>query len=167
MAEENLFPEDELEEEETEDEDLMEEELEEEEEPVGYKESVYFSDDGIGDIVRDGQYRLKSATRLEAYEQWCINCLMTERDKYPCYGETFGIATEEAMQAESREQAESILTLEITEALTNDPYERTEYVDNIEFDWDKAPDAVSISLTVHGIEDVTLDITVIVDPRVR
>lgn len=160
MATENLFPEEELELIEAGDEVYYEDDSTE---PVGYKESLYFD----GDIIRDGQHRLKSATGLEAYEQWCLNCLNTERGKYLCYGDYFGIATEEAFKSENRAKAESILTLEITEALKKDPYQRTEYVDNIEFDWDVAPDAASISMTIHGIDDVTLDVTVMVEPRAR
>ena len=155
---ENLFPEEELE--------ITAEELDDEEdEPVGYLSSVYFDED-TGDFARDGQFRLKSATGLEAWEQWCINCLMTEKGAYPAYGDGFGIATIEAFASDSREESESILTLEITEALMNDPYGRTEYVEEIEFNWING-DALEITVTVRGIADATIDITVTIDQRGR
>lgn len=160
MAEyENLFPEDD-------EEEIIAEELEDEEEtPVGYLDSVYF-DDEIGDFVRDGQHRLKTATGIEAWEQWCINCLLTEKEKYPAYGDLFGIATEEAFQSDDRAEIESILTLEITEGLMNDPYGRTEFVESVDFNWLESH-TVEITVTVRGIDDVTRDITAVIDQRAR
>lgn len=133
--------------------------------PIGYKDSIYF-DEELQDLVRDGQYRIKSANGLEAWEQWCINCIQTERDVYPCYGEFFGIKTLEAFSTDDREKTESILTREICEGLQNDPYGRTEYVSEVVFDW-YAPDAVNITAVVHGIDDVTIDITATIDRRAR
>ena len=135
------------------------------EKKTGYREGVYF-DLESGDFVRDGQHRVKSATGLESWEQWCSNCLQTERGVYPYYSDTFGIRTYEAFQAETRELAESILTREICEGLANDPYGRTKYVSDIEFTW-KDADAFEINLTVVGIDDATIDITTVIDIRAR
>lgn len=135
------------------------------EKDTGYRESVYYDIESL-DFVRDGQYRVKSATGVEAWEQWCHNCLMTERNVYPCYSEPFGIATREAFQAETREKAESILTREICESLQNDPYGRTKYVSDVEFEWIES-DALSVSVTVVGKEDITIDITALLDIRMR
>ena len=155
---ENLYPEDELE--------IVAEELDDtEDSPVGYMESIYF-DETIGDYVRDGQHHLKSATGLEAWEQWCINCLLTEKGAYPAYGDKFGISTYDAFASDSHEETESILTLEITEALMNDPYGRTEYVEEIEYNWIDTGN-LQVSVTVRGIDDATIDITVLIDQRVR
>lgn len=155
---ENLFPEEDIE--------LTEEDIEDDEEPVGYMESVYF-DEEIGDFIRDGQYRLKTATGQEAWEQWCINCLLTERDAYPAYGELFGISTIEAFKSDDRAEIESILTLEITEGLMNDPYGRTVAIREIEFDWQDNQEAVDIHVTVEGLEEASIDISVTIDRRVR
>lgn len=156
---ENLYP--------TEEEEILVEELNDETDgPVGYMDSVYF-DEAIGDLARDGHYRLKSANGLEAWEQWCINCLLTERDAYPAYGSQFGVRTYEALKAETREEAESILTLEINEGLLNDPYGRTEAVDDIAYNWQDAGDSVEIVVTVRGVDGVTRDITVVIDARMR
>lgn len=135
------------------------------EKETGYKEGVYFDPD-TADFVRDGQYRVKSATGIESWEQWCRNCLMTERGVYPCYGDTFGISTYEAFQAETHEKAQSILTREICESLQNDPYGRTLYVSEIEFEWQDS-DALSVDVQVVGIDNATIDLTVVIDARMR
>lgn len=156
--EENLYP--------VENEEILAEELEEDEgSPVGYYSSLYF-DETIGDFARDGQHKLKVSTGVEAWEQWCINCVRTERGAYPAYGDTFGIATHEAFKADSPEEAESILALEINEALMNDPYGRTEFVENIEFNWIDTSQ-LEVQITVRGIEDVTINVTALIDQRVR
>lgn len=153
-----LFPEEEFE--------IVAEELDDEEgRPVGYIESIFF-DENIGDFSRDGQNKLKKATGLEAWMQWCTNCLMTEKDAYAAYGSAFGISTREAFKADDREEAESILTLEITEALMNDPYGRTEMVESIEFNWITSSEC-EVKITIRGIEDVTIDITTAIDQRAR
>ena len=131
---------------------------------TGYKESVYF--DTSGDFIRDGQYRVKSATGIEAWEQWCRNCLLTERGVYPCYSEQFGISTEEAFKAETQDMTESILTREICESLANDPYGRTKYVSDVEFTWID-PTSLSVDITVVGIDNTTIDITTVIDVRTR
>lgn len=132
---------------------------------VGYKEGVFFDIEN-GDFIRDGQHRVKSATGIESWEQWCSNCLMTERDAYPCYSSTFGIATYEAFQAETREKTESILTREICESLQKDPYGRTRYVSDVEFEWQDS-DALSVHIKVVGIDSATIDITTVIDVRAR
>lgn len=132
---------------------------------TGYRESVFFDPD-TNDFVRDGQHRVKSATGTEAWEQWCRNCIETERGVYPCYADWFGIATREAFAAETREMAESILIREITEGLQNDPYGRTKYVSDVEFEWVDA-DALEVSVTAVGIADTTIDITARIDVRMR
>ena len=132
---------------------------------TGYREGVYFDPETM-DFVRDGQHRVKSATGIESWEQWCRNCLMTERGAYPSYGDTFGIKTKEAFEAETRGLAQSILTREICESLQNDPYGRTKYVRIVEFAWIGA-DAASIDVQIVGIDDATIDITTVLDIRKR
>lgn len=136
-----------------------------EDKPVGYKASIFF-DEELQDLTRDGQYRVGSASGIDAWEQWCINCIQTERDVYPSYGEFFGIKTIEALATNDRQKTESILTREICEGLQNDPYGRTEYVSNIVFDW-SGPDELDVTVTVRGIDDVTIDITATINMRAR
>ncbi len=124
---------------------------------TGYKRGVSF-DFEIGDFIRDGSNCLVECSGVESWESWCKNCLNTERYKYLAYSSDFGIELDEAFQADTHEMAEAILTREITEALLADPYGRTDYISDISFNWIH-PDSVQITCTVHGIDDVTLDIT--------
>ena len=125
--------------------------------PVGYKNGIAF-DDELGDFMRDGKMRILDSTGIESWKAWCINCIETERYKHLAYSTDFGIELESALKATSREEAESILTRQITEAIMADPYERTEYIASIEYDW-IASDSVVIKLVIQGKDDVTIDIT--------
>lgn len=125
--------------------------------PVGYRNGIAF-DDALGDFLRDGKNRLIDSTGIESWKSWCINCIQTERYKHLAYSTDFGIELEPAMKATSREEAESWLVREISEAIMADPYKRAEYVQNVEFDW-TAPDAVETHVIIKGKDDVTIDIT--------
>lgn len=124
---------------------------------TGYKPSLYFDGE---DILRDGQNRVIESTGIEAWEQWCMKCLLTERYKYPAYSTDYGIEVDEALLAETREKAESILTREINEALLADPYGRTSYIEDIAYDWTVSPDSVQIQIVAVGLSDVTIDFTI-------
>ena len=146
--EDNLFPEG------YENEVITEEDLATEQE-TGYKNGIAFEN---GDFLRDGKNQLLDASGIESWKSWCINCLQTERYKHLAYSTDFGIEFDAILQAESREEAESMLTREITEAILADPYERASYISEIEYNW-TAPDAVEATVTIHGIDDVTIDVT--------
>ena len=125
--------------------------------PTGYKNGIAF-DSIRGDFVRDGMHKLIDSDGIESWRSWCFNCLNTERYKHLAYSTDFGIEIDQAMKASSRDEAESILTRQITEAIMADPYKRTKYVEEITYDW-TAPDSVSVSVTIHGVDDVTIDVT--------
>lgn len=146
----NLFPEG-YESEIIEEEDLAEGSV------IGYRNGISF-DEELGDFKRDGKNRMLDSDGIESWKSWCINCLQTERYKHLAYSTDFGIEIDKALQATSREEAENILTREITEALLADPYGRTAYIEDLEFDW-TAPDTITVQATIHGIDDVTIDIT--------
>ena len=146
----NLFPEG-YEREYITEEDLIEQQ------PIGYRNGIAF-DYERGDFPRDGMNKMLDSHGIESWEAWCLNCLQTERYKHLAYSSDFGIELEAAMRTNSREEAESILTRQITEALLADPYKRTAYISNITFNW-TAADSVSVDVTVHGRDDVTIDIT--------
>ena len=76
---------------------------------------------------------------------------------YLAYSTGYGIETEEALRAASREEAESILTRQITEAILADPYQRAAYISDIQFNWE-APDAIKVNVIIQGVDDVTIDI---------
>lgn len=125
--------------------------------PKGYRNGVAFNYE-TGDFARDGMNKLQDSDGIESWKSWCINCLSTERYKPLIYSTDFGIELNAAMKASSREEAENILTRQITEALMADPYGRTGYIEDIVFTW-TADDTVAVDVTVHGIDDVTIDIT--------
>ena len=139
-----------------EDEIITTEEIEEER-PKGYKNGMAF-DIATGDFKRDGRFRILDCDGIESWKSWCYNCVNTERYKHLAYGTDFGIETDPIFAASTHDEAESILVRQITEALMADPYERTEYVEVGDIDW-TAPDAIKASVTVHGVDDVTIDIT--------
>ena len=124
--------------------------------PTGYRNGIAF-DYATSDFMRDGSNKVLDSTGIESWMSWCINCLQTERYKHLAYSTDFGIEIDKAMAATTREEAESILTREITEAILADPYERAAYVEVIKFNW-SAPDAVEVMVTIQGIEDVSIDI---------
>lgn len=142
----NLFPED------FEDEELELDEIddESEEEAVGYKKSIYF-DEASGDFKRDGTKKLVEANGVDAWIQWCMKVLRTKRYVCQAYSDDIGIDIESAFQAESREEAESILENEITEALEADPYGRTDMVQSVTFQWMNA-DLLEVTCDVLGID---------------
>ena len=127
------------------------------EKPTGYRNGIAF-DSQLGDFLRDGMHKLLDSDGIESWKSWCINCVQTERYKHLAYSTDFGIEMDKAMKATSREEAESILTRQITEAIMADPYKRTKYIEEIKYNW-TAPDSVSVAATIHGINDVTIDIT--------
>lgn len=129
----------------------------ESEKPIGYRNGIAF-DYRQGDFKRDGRNKMLDSDGIESWKSWCINCLMTQRYKHLAYSSDFGIEIDAAMKATSQEEAESILTREITEAILADPYGRTSYIEEIVCKW-TAPDALEVNLTIHGIDDVTIDIT--------
>ena len=115
----NLFPEEYDNDEEYLDDEENEgtdEENTEEDEDAGYKPSIFFDFD-TGDFVTLHDGKLKEASGFEAWVQWCYKTIMTQRYAHEGYSTDIGIDYESALQADSREEAESILQREIEEAL--------------------------------------------------
>lgn len=125
--------------------------------PIGYRGGIAF-DDKIGDFMRDGKNRVLDSTGVESWKSWCVNCLQTERYKHLAYSTDFGIELDAIFSARSREEAESILTRQITEAILADPYGRTEFIESLDYEWTQ-PDSVVVYAVLHGIDDVSIDIT--------
>ena len=125
--------------------------------PIGYRNGIAF-DYKMGDFQRDGKNKILDSDGVDSWKSWCINCLQTERYKHLAYSTDFGIDIDAALNSSSREEAESILTREISEAIMADPYGRTAYIEEILFTWTES-DAVQVSVTIKGVDDVTIDIT--------
>lgn len=116
---------------------------------IGYKPAPYF-DFETGDFLLNGSGQILTADEIEAYVQWCMNVVFTDRYNHRAYSDDIGIDYTEIFSAETREEAEAILESEITEALACDPYGRTKFVQSIEFDW-TGPDEVSVNVSVIAL----------------
>ena len=125
--------------------------------PVGFRPGVLFNPE-LGDFPRDGRGRVQDSTGIESWKSWVYNCLSTERFKHLAYSSDFGLELDRVFAAGSKQEAESILTRQITEALLADPYGRTAYVEVFRYDW-RGADGVEAMIRLHGLEDVTIDIT--------
>lgn len=125
---------------------------------IGYRGGVAY-DDETGDFIRDGKKQLIDNAGIESFQNWCVNCISTQRYAHLAYSTDFGIDINAAMKAGSREEAELILSREIEDALMADPYGRVEFVSKIEYNW-IAPDSVQVDVSIHGIDSVTIDVTV-------
>ena len=130
----------------------------EEESPQGaeaYLSSMYF-DYEAGDFVRQTDGRMKEATGIEAWEQWCHKAIRTQRGAYEAYGEDFGVDFDRLLQAESREEVENILNRQIKEALMADSAGRTQFVGQVEFAWHADRLEVTVPVTgIYGTAEIT------------
>lgn len=133
-------------------------EYEEDDNPQGaeaYVPSMYF-DYEAGDFVCQKDGRLKEATGIEAWEQWCHKAIHTQRGAYEAYGEDFGVDFDRLLQAESREEVENILNRQIKEALMADSAGRTQFVGQIEFVWQADNLCVTVPVTgIYGTAEIT------------
>lgn len=122
---------------------------------TGYRRSVYF-DFAKGDFVRDGANRLVESSGTEAWIQWCIKCLQTQRYAHLAYSTDYGIDYETVFSCTTRAEAENELTREITEALGADPYERLSYIESMTFEW-LDDTSVEVHLILVGIDGNTAE----------
>ena len=109
-----------------------------------YQASVYF-DFEKGDFVRDGANKLVRANGKEAYLQWCLKTISTERLTCLAYSDQLGTEFEE-MDTSDRESTESEIEKTITESLLIHP--ATEYVRDFLFTHN--PGEIRVSFLVKG-----------------
>jgi hypothetical protein len=103
-----------------------------------------------GRTVIDLKGNVVVAEKQEAYRQWVMKCVMTERYEYLAYGPDFGVEAKAIMRANyPRDIAESELERAVREALMVDP--RTVSVDNFSFEW--LGDGVKVNCVVTSIYD--------------
>lgn len=122
---------------------------------TGYRQSISF-DFGTGDFLRDGANRLIKSSGHEAWVQWCIKCLQTQRYAYLAYPDTYGIDIEMVFNTTTRAEAENELTRQITEALKADPLERLSFIESMTFNW-MDDTSVVVDLSLVGIDGNTAD----------
>lgn len=109
-----------------------------------YQASVYF-DFEKGDFIRDGANRLIRANGKEAYVQWCLKVISTERETCLAYSSDIGAEFEEMDQSD-RESMESEIERTITETLLVHP--ATEYVRDFIFSYNS--EEIRVSFIVKG-----------------
>lgn len=127
---------------------------------IGYKIAPYF-DSKTGDFLTDGSGQIVTADKMDAFTQWCENIIATDRYKHDGYTEYTGIDYDAIFSAQTREEAESIIESEISEALAVDPYGRVVYVQSVDFEWISL-DSVSVVVVVEALENeiVTIETTI-------
>jgi hypothetical protein len=103
-----------------------------------------------GDFATDGANRPLYGTGYDAWVQWCIKTIMTQRGARYGYSGNAGIEGDEAFKEPDRKARESAFERTVTEALLADPMGRTLQVLDFEFDW--SADSLSITCTVIGAD---------------
>ena len=113
-----------------------------------FKPSVYF-DEQLGDFRRNGAGRLQTSTGYEAWVQWCINTMQTERYAYLGYSKNYGVEIERAFLKTDRAVIEALIQQTIEEALLADPAKRTQVVTDFTFEWKS--DSVLVGCTITSV----------------
>lgn len=149
---ESLFPED-IDEEED---DINEEE----DEDVGYKVAPYF-DSRLGEFLLNGSGQIITADGVTAWQHWCENIIATDRYNHDSYTDDVGIDYDEIFKLGDQEEIETALETEISEALTCDPYNRTQYVQDISFEW-LSDTEVIVRIDIVGMDNeiISVDATI-------
>lgn len=114
-----------------------------------YQSSVYFGFE-TGDFIRDGANKLVRANGKEAYIQWCMKVIATERETCLAYSSDIGTEFEELDEVD-RESKESEIERTITETLLVHP--ATEYVRDFSFSYSPGENRVSFLVKGYPWED--------------
>ena len=124
-----------------------------------YMPALFF-DYRAGDFVVEANGELKQADGQEAYKQWCIKQIMTERYAYMAYSDEIGVEMDEALDTADYAAALSGIERTITEALMIN--QRTEYVSGFEFERGSATE-IHVTFTVKGLNleavEISMDIS--------
>lgn len=124
------------------------EEVEETEAQNAFKPSVYF-DDEIGDFRTNGAGQIITASGHEAWKQWCINAVQTERFSCLGFSDNFGIEIENVLSQSDKDVCETLVRSSITEALTADS--RTKDVSEFVFTWDTdSVEVICVATSIAG-----------------
>lgn len=109
-----------------------------------------------GDFVLDGANRIVTATGREAYMQWCLKVIDTEREEFAAYSDDIGTEFDEISDDGDRARKESDIQETITDALMVHP--ATEDVSD--FSFVHLPDACLVTFTVKGADWEEQELTV-------
>lgn len=127
------------------------------EETAKYHPSVYF-DFEKGDFRLDGANRMVEADGKEAFMQWCLKTVDTEREKFLAYSSDIGTELRYMESLTENEAKESWLERTITDALMVHP--ATEYVRDFEFDLKGDECAVKFTVKGHPWNEEILETTI-------
>jgi hypothetical protein len=114
-----------------------------------------------GDFVVSKSGKMKEAEPDQAWSQWCMKCVATQRYSLLAYGQNYGVDEEGAMAEPDTESKLNYLGEEITDALMSDPNNRTADVGDIE--WGRspsAPDSVIGKVSVENADQTTIGLVV-------
>lgn len=120
-----------------------------------YKGSAYF-DFETGDFRTDGAGRVLASNGEEAWRQWCMKTIATQRLAFYAYTDGLGIDGEQAMAEPTEARQKLALETTIREALLADPYGRT--LEVRDFTWTRKVDSFHMSCCVVGQDDRTASI---------
>lgn len=122
-----------------------------------YRPSVFF-DFNTGDFPRDGSGNMVPADGREAYRQWCLKAVMTER--FTCLAYTTDIGTEmtDAFAQADRAAVESAVERTVNEALMVNP--KTEYVRDYAFSWKNETLGCTFNVKGQDWEEQTVSVEI-------
>lgn len=123
---------------------------EEQGEAYQYPPSSFF-DFETGDFTTDSTGRMDASDGVDAWKQWCLKAVYTQRDAFAAFTNGYGIEEDEIFQEPTRMAQQSAIERTISEALMADPYNRTLFVRDFRYTW--KDDGVSVTFTVMGQEN--------------
>ena len=133
---------------------------EEDEDEEQYYPSVDFDFEN-GDFVLDGAHRMVKADGREAWIQWCMKIVGTERESFLAYSDDIGTEFEEMENWTDRSVRQAEIADTITEALMVHPC--TESVDDFVFE--HTADECEVTFTVKGYNYDEVQLTTVVVDR--
>ncbi len=120
-----------------------------------YRPSVYF-DFTTGDFIRDGANRMVEANGKEAFEQWCLKVVATERDGYLAYSTRIGTEMEYAAAQPDHASVEACVERTIIEAIMVNP--KTEYVRDFSFSWEDTSLFADFTVKGRDLDEIRLSV---------
>ena len=122
-----------------------------------YRPSVFF-DFSTGDFKRDGAGRMVRSSGKDAFMQWCMKVIATERDAFLAYSTRIGTEMEYAVAQPDRASVEASVERTIIEALVVNP--KTEYVRNFEFSWAGTSLYGTFAVKSRDLDEIRLSVAV-------
>lgn len=122
-----------------------------------YRPSVFF-DFEAGDFLRDGANRMVEATGREAFMQWCMKTIATERDAFLAYSTRIGTEMEYAAAQPDHASVEASVERTVIEALMVNP--KTEYVRDFVFSWAGTTLSGTFKVKARDLDEIRLALAI-------